>query len=120
MVRKTVEKEILEKMSLESIAESYKDKNSQKLSLKVALRDVLEKEIPISTDINLLFKDILLFFERNEQNDRNDRSDRNERIERNDRENYQSGMSGSGIIGVNQSNNLQSSHGGGDNRNNMM
>ena len=71
VVRKTVEKEILEKMTFESIAEAYKDKNSQKLSLKVALRDVLEKEIPISHDTNLLFKDILLFFERSEDNQSN-------------------------------------------------
>ena len=54
-------------MSLEAIADAFGDKNSQKLSLKVALRDVLEKEIPISSDTNLLFKDILLFFERNDQ-----------------------------------------------------
>jgi len=54
-------------MSLEAIADAFGDKNSQKLSLKVALRDVLEKEIPISSDTNLLFNDILLFFERNDQ-----------------------------------------------------
>ena len=63
LVRKTVEKEIIQKFSLEAIIDAFKDKNSQKLSLKIALRDVLEKDLPMTNEIRILFKDLLYNFE---------------------------------------------------------
>jgi hypothetical protein len=63
-VRKTVEKEIMEKFNLNSILDTFSDKISQKKSLKIAIRDILEKNIPINNDTKTFFSEILLSLEK--------------------------------------------------------
>lgn len=69
-VRKTVEKEIFEKFTIESILQSFgKEKSSGKNSLKIALRDVLEKDMPINISTKKLFQNLLVSLDKHAENE---------------------------------------------------
>lgn len=63
LVRQNVELAI-EQMSFESIVNIFEDNNSKKLSLKIAMKDILEKNIPINIHIRKLFSELINFFEK--------------------------------------------------------
>jgi hypothetical protein len=68
-VRRTVEKEILEKFSVQSIMENFgTDKNSHRMSLKIAIRDILEKELPINIATKNFFVSVLKSLEKEAEN----------------------------------------------------
>ncbi len=71
-VRKTVEKEITEKFSVESILASFPvDKSSHRMSLKIAIRDIIEKDMPINMSTRKFFQNLLLALEKDrERNER--------------------------------------------------
>ncbi len=59
-VRRTVEKEIVEKFSVKNIIENFgTDKNSHRMSLKIAIRDILEKELPLNIATKNFFISVL-------------------------------------------------------------
>jgi hypothetical protein len=64
-VRKTVEKEITEKFSVESILASFSiEKSSHRMSLKIAVRDIIEKEMPINLATKKFFQNLLAALEK--------------------------------------------------------
>jgi hypothetical protein len=68
-VRKTVEKEIYEKFTIEGILESFgKEKSSHRMSLKIAIRDILEKDLPINIATKKLFQNLLIALEKTREN----------------------------------------------------
>lgn len=59
-VRKIVEKEITSKFAVYEILELFEYKNSQKLSLKIAIRDILEKCDSLQAVTRNYFNDIIM------------------------------------------------------------
>jgi len=59
-VRKIVEKEITNKFAVYDILELFSEKNSQKLSLKIAIRDILEKCDTLQHATRNFFNDIII------------------------------------------------------------
>jgi HEAT repeat protein len=74
LVRKTVEKEIIEKFAVEDVLNAFADKSSQKMSLKIAIRDAIEKDSSITQGSKKYFQSILIALEKegNYQNYGND------------------------------------------------
>jgi hypothetical protein len=66
-VRKAVEKELVTKMSIADILNAFADKVSQKFSLKITVRDLLEKDLLLSPATRSYLNDVLVAFERDEQ-----------------------------------------------------
>lgn len=64
IVRGTVEKEILENFSFEDIFRYFESKDSHKQSLKIAIRDILEKNIPLSGRMIRYLEDLLIELEK--------------------------------------------------------
>ena len=62
LVKATVEK-VIEKMGFNSIISEFKDKVEKLDSLKIALKDVLEKQFYIKNPIKALFKSLIKHFE---------------------------------------------------------
>lgn len=63
-VRRTVEKEIIDKFTVMDILECFGvDKSSQRMSLKIAIRDILEKDLPINIVTRSFFQNLLIAFE---------------------------------------------------------
>ncbi len=62
LVRENVEK-VLEKMHIKTIIEEFEDKSTKKLSLKIALKDILDKNIYIKNPIKRLFKTLISYFD---------------------------------------------------------
>ncbi len=60
VVKKTIEKEIVEKFSIEAIVSSFQDKPQQKSSLKIAIRDILDKNLNLSPVTHRYFKDLYI------------------------------------------------------------
>ena len=58
-MRNIVENEILTKMSINSILNTFYDKDSQKNSIKIALKDVIQKQVHLNKDLLNMFKDLL-------------------------------------------------------------
>jgi hypothetical protein len=71
-VRKTVEKEITDKISVESILACFPmEKSSHRMSLKIAIRDIIEKDMPINLSTKKFFQNLLSALEKDrERNDR--------------------------------------------------
>lgn len=67
-VRKIIEKEIFEKFTVDGIVYSFTgdDKSSQRMSLKIAIRDILEKDLPLNIATKSFFQNILLAFEKDD------------------------------------------------------
>jgi len=63
-VRKIVEKEITGKFAVYEIIELFSHKNSQKLSLKIAIRDILEKCETLQPSTRNYFNDIIMNLDR--------------------------------------------------------
>lgn len=63
-VRKIVEKEITNKFAVYEILELFSEKNSQKLSLKIAIRDILEKCDSLQPATRNYFNDIIINLDR--------------------------------------------------------
>ena len=59
-VRKIVEREITGKFAVYEILELFSEKNSQKLSLKIAIRDILEKCDSLQPATRNYFNDIIM------------------------------------------------------------
>jgi len=59
-VRKTIEKEILEKIPIYSILEEYNNRNSQRSSLKIVIKDFMDKETDLEPATKRYFQDILM------------------------------------------------------------
>ena len=64
LVKKTIEKEIIEKFSIEDIVNSFIDKAQQKSSLKIAIRDILDKNLNLNTLTHRYFKDLYMSLEK--------------------------------------------------------
>ncbi len=68
-MRRTVEKEILEKFTLQNILESFTlERGSHRMSLKIAIRDILEKELPINIATKNFFTLLLNTLEKESDN----------------------------------------------------
>lgn len=63
-MRKIVEKEITNKFAVYEILELFSEKNSQKLSLKIAIRDILEKCDSLHPGTRNYFNDIIINLDR--------------------------------------------------------
>ena len=75
-VRKIVEKEIVRKFAVEDVLNIFSEKSSQKLSLKIAIRDILEKSQNLQANTRAYFNEIILNLDHeiyNSQNDVNER-----------------------------------------------
>lgn len=74
-VRKIVEKEIVTKLPVGDVLSIFGDKSSQKLSLKIAIRDILEKSENLHANTRAYFNEIILnldhelYHSQNEAND---------------------------------------------------
>jgi hypothetical protein len=73
-VRKTIEKEICDKFNSFDILQAFANKPSQKFSLKVGVRDLLEKGSYLNANTKRMLNDLLVVLERDE----NDYLDKNE------------------------------------------
>ncbi len=73
-VRKTIEKEICERFNIYDIFQSFANKPSQKYSLKVSVRDLLEKGGYMNNNTKRMLNDLLVLLERDE----NEYLDKNE------------------------------------------
>jgi hypothetical protein len=73
-VRRTIEKEICEKFNVFDILQSFANKPSQKFSLKVGVRDLLEKGSYLNVNTKRMLNELLILLERDE----NDYLDKNE------------------------------------------
>jgi len=62
MVKNNIEV-ILEKLKYDDIVKEFEDKKSQRFSLKIALKDVLDKNFYIKNSIKSLFKSIINHFD---------------------------------------------------------
>ena len=83
-VRKIVEKEILEKFSVDNILNSFgPEKSSQRMSLKIAIRDILEKDLNSNPQLRNFFQSLLIGFEK--ENIENDNKNSQE-LNKNDKE----------------------------------
>ena len=76
-VRKIVEREITGKFGVYDIVDLFVDKNSQKLSLRIAIRDILEKCENLHPSTKTYFNDILMNLDR----ERNNLDSKNENVE---------------------------------------
>ena len=65
-VRKTVEKEISEKIDINDILICFSNKPSQKFSLKITVRDLLEKGTYLNGSTRKILNDLLIALERDE------------------------------------------------------
>ena len=61
-VRKIVEKEIVQKFAVGDVLSLFSEKSSQKLSLKIAIRDILEKSQNLQASTRAYFNEIMLNF----------------------------------------------------------
>jgi hypothetical protein len=68
-VRQTVEKEIIEKLNIEDILNYFSNNASYALSLKIALRDILEKDIPLNSTTKELFSVLIDCLEKENNNE---------------------------------------------------
>lgn len=59
-VRRIVEKEITGKFAVYEILDLFMEKNSQKLSLKIAIRDILEKSDTLLESTRAFFNDLII------------------------------------------------------------
>jgi hypothetical protein len=66
-VRKAVEKELVTKFSISDIINAFADKVSQKFSLKITVRDLIEKELVLNPNTKSYLNDLLIALERDEQ-----------------------------------------------------
>jgi hypothetical protein len=66
-VRKAVEKEITQKINIADIMNTFVDKVSQKFSLKITIRDLVEKDIVLHPNTKTYLSDLLIALERDEQ-----------------------------------------------------
>jgi hypothetical protein len=66
-----VEREIITKFNKEDILNYFLNKGSMALSLKIAIRDILEKDIPLNKNTKLFFAEILSVLEREENSNSN-------------------------------------------------
>ena len=86
IVKKTIEKEIIDKFPLEAIVGSFIDKPQQKASLKIAIRDILDKNLNLTPVTQRYFKDLFLVLEMDysqDQNYKNTNYDQNKEINNN-------------------------------------
>lgn len=65
-VRKTIEKEICERFNIYDILHTFSNKSTQKFSLKVSVRDLLEKGSYLNQNTKRMLNDLLVILERNE------------------------------------------------------
>lgn len=87
-VRKIVEKEIVGKFAVEDVLSEFSEKSSQKLSLKIAIRDALEKSQNLQANTRAYFNELVLNLEHDINNTQNMSNNNHMDINNRPNENY--------------------------------
>lgn len=64
-VRKCIEKEIVEKIDIADVLNYFNpDKSSQRMSLKIAIREILEKDLPMNLSTRKHLQELIIALEK--------------------------------------------------------